>query len=104
MFRITTCSDLGETRFVVEGKLAGACVAELEKCWQSAQSADWRLSLVVDLVGVTFIDDPGRQLLTQMHGSGTKFLAAGIMTRCLIEEIERASEKVRGAQSTGKQS
>jgi anti-anti-sigma regulatory factor len=88
MLRITTSSDSGMTRFVVEGKLSGACVAELEKCWQSARAADLELSLLVDLTGVSFIDDSGRQLLAQMHQSGTRFLAAGIMTRCIVEEIE----------------
>ena len=88
MFRITTCSDSGITRFVVEGKLAGACVGELEKCWQAARSFAAQGSILVDLTSVTFVDAFGKQLLTRMHEQGTGFLAAGLMMKFLIEEIK----------------
>ncbi len=88
MLRVTTCSDSQMTRFVVEGRLAGACVGELEKCWRSAGSVDSEPSLLVDLTGVTFIDALGKELLVRMHERGVRFVAAGLMTRCLIEEIE----------------
>jgi hypothetical protein len=90
MFRITTCSDSGMTRFVVEGKLAGACVGELEKCWQAARSVASQGSILVDLSSVTFVDASGKQLLMRMHEQGTEFLAAGLMTKFLIEEIKSA--------------
>jgi len=90
MIRITTHNSSGVTRFVVEGKLTGLCADELEKCWQSARSADAQQILIVDLSGVRFVDTCGRQLLTRMHAQGTKFLAAGILTKCLVEEIEAA--------------
>jgi len=90
MFRITTCSNSGMTRFVVEGKLAGACIGELEKCWQAARSAGSEGSILVDLTGVTFVDAPGKQLLTRMHEQGAGFLATGLMTKFLIEEIKSA--------------
>ena len=61
------------TRFVVEGKLAGACTGELEKCWQAATSAGSEGSILVDLTGVTFVDAPGKQLLTRMHERGPDF-------------------------------
>jgi hypothetical protein len=88
MLRITTCCDSGITRLVVEGKLAAACVRELEKCWQAARPLESQGSILVDLTSVTFVDAAGKQLLTQMHEQGTRFLAAGLMTKFLIEEIE----------------
>ena len=90
MLRITTCNDSGITRFVVEGKLAGACVGELEKCWQAAGNRESQESIVVDLTGVTFIDACGKQLLARMHEQGIGFIATGLMTKSLIEEIESA--------------
>jgi anti-anti-sigma regulatory factor len=89
MLRITTCNDAGNTRLVVEGKLAGASVDELEKCWRSASSMEPG-SLLLDLTGVTFVDASGKKLLTLMHQQGIGFVVAGIMTRCLIKEIEEA--------------
>jgi len=88
MLRITTCSGSGVTRFIVEGKLTASCASELEKCWESALSVDSQQTLLVDLSGVNFVDARGRQLLSRMHARGTKFVAAGILPKCLVEEIE----------------
>jgi anti-anti-sigma regulatory factor len=41
----------------------------------------------VDLSGVSFVDDKGRQLLAQMFQDGVELRAAGVMTRGIIEEI-----------------
>jgi len=90
VLRITTHHDLGATSFIVEGKLAGACVEELEKCWWAAASAKSEDPISVDLTSVYFIDESGKQLLTRMHEHGTKFLAAGLMAKFLIEEIKCA--------------
>src|SRR6185295_17669373 len=61
MIRITCHSESSLTRVVLEGKLAGACVDELEKCWRGA-TASWS-TLLVDLTSVSFIDERGKQLL-----------------------------------------
>ena len=90
MLRITTCIDSEATRLIVEGKLAGACVGELEKCWRASASAKSPESTVVDLSSVTFVDAAGKQLLAGMHERGTRFTAAGLLAKCLIEEIERS--------------
>jgi anti-anti-sigma regulatory factor len=88
MFRITTSNDSGMTRFIVEGKLAGACVGELEKCWHDAKATEATGSILVDLTGVTLVDASGKELLARMHHDGTGFRVAGIMTKCLVEEIK----------------
>jgi len=90
VLRVTTRIDSGTTRFVVEGKLAGACVGELERCWQATASSESAESLLVDLSSVTFVDAVGKQLLTHMHEHGIRFTAAGLLGKALIEEIGRA--------------
>jgi hypothetical protein len=90
VLRITTRHDLDTTCFIVEGKLVGASVEELEKCWRAAASAESERPISVDLTSVHFIDESGRQLLTRMHEQGTSFLAAGLMAKFLIEEIKCA--------------
>lgn len=90
MFKITTCKDPGTIRLVVEGKLAHACVGELDNCWQAAKVLESHGSILIDLTGVTYIDASGKQLLARMHEQGTEFLCAGLMTRFLIEEIKNA--------------
>jgi len=90
VLRITTCINPDATRLIVEGKLAGACVGELEKCWRETASTKSPESILVDLRSVTFVDAAGKQLLAGMHERGTRFTAAGLFAKCLIEEIERS--------------
>lgn len=98
MLRITPCIDSEATRLVVEGKLAGPCVGELEKCWRETASTKSPGSILVDLSSVTFVDAAGKHLLAGMHQQGTRFTAAGLLAKCLIEEIENSdAEKNRRA-------
>ena len=87
VLRITTCTNSEATRLIVEGKLAGACVGELEKCWRETASTKSPVSILVDLSSVTFVDAAGKQLLAGMHQQGTRF-TAGLLAKCLIEEME----------------
>ena len=85
LIRITCRNESAITRLVLEGKLAGACVDELDKCWHDAPGK-WS-SLIIDLTGVSFIDDRGKQLLKQMHDHGATLISSSLMSRCLIEEL-----------------
>ena len=85
VIRITCHNEMALTRLVLEGKLAGACVDELDKCWQDAPDK-WS-SLQIDLTSVSFIDDRGKQLLKRMHDNGATLISSSIMSRCLIEEL-----------------
>jgi hypothetical protein len=91
VLRVTIRIESGTTRFVVEGKLTGACVGELERCWQTIASREAAESILVDLSSVTFVDATGKQLLAQMHGQGIRFTAAGLLGKSLIEEIGRCA-------------
>ena len=70
MLRITTRNEDAATVFVVEGKLIGPWVQELEKCWRAAVSVEPRSPILVNLAKVTFIDDIGKQLVARMRRSG----------------------------------
>jgi anti-anti-sigma regulatory factor len=87
MLRISVSDDPNLALFKLEGKLAREWVAEAEKAWLTFASAPRKERIVVDLFGVSFVDDAGRELLTRMHSSGAKFIGAGPMTSALIEEI-----------------
>ena len=90
MLRITTRDIAGNVGLFVEGRLCGACVDELEKCWRSAEAGECPVPAVVDLTDVSFIDAHGKQLLKQMRQHGVKLVANGLMSKFVIEEIERA--------------
>ena len=99
VLRITTCTNTEATRLIIEGKLAGACVGELEKCWRETTSKKSPESISVDLSSVTFVDAAGKQLLAGMRERGTRFTAAGLLAKCLIEEIEHSGAEKNNCDS-----
>jgi len=50
------------------------------------------------MIGLTFVDDLGRDLLSVMHSSGARLVGTGPMVSGLIEEIQ--SEQVSDVRST----
>ena len=90
MLRITIENNQITKCFIIEGRLEGAYVIELEKCWQTIINTEPNCPLLVNLTYLTFIDASGKQLLTRMHRGGAKLLACGVMTRKIVEEIKVA--------------
>jgi anti-anti-sigma regulatory factor len=85
MLRITT-TDTDNTRtWVLEGQLAGPFVAELSSSWDTRQAHE----SVVDLTGVTFIDESGARVLCAMEKAGVRFIARGVDTRHLLDDLQR---------------
>lgn len=87
MLRITVLNDEQGAIFKMEGKLAHEWAGEAEKAWTAFTSAPQGQGVVVDLCGVSFVDDLGRKLLLRMHTSGAKLIGTGPMTGALIDEI-----------------
>jgi len=88
VLRITTRVIAGDLGLFIEGRLAGPCVGELEKCWRRAVAGESPLPAVVDLTEVSFVDAHAKQLLSQMHKQGIKLIATGLMSKLVVEEIE----------------
>ena len=84
MLRITTKTEALKTTFELEGKLAGAWVGELERCWREINPGH---AVKVSLEAVTFIDDEGKKLLTRLYESGAELNAAGCMNKSIVQEI-----------------
>jgi anti-anti-sigma regulatory factor len=77
---------------LVEGRLAGAFVPELESCWQSTRARRPNRKISVDLKSVTCIDRAGRSLLQFMHRNGVVFLRAGLAIQDILEQVMEAPE------------
>jgi hypothetical protein len=87
MLKITTQDDAAQTVFELEGKLAGPWVEELHDCWRKVGGGDRPVKVL--LCAVTFIDEQGIGLLTDMYRNGAKLVAEGCMTEAIVEEITR---------------
>ena len=98
MIRISEIRKGSKRRLLVEGTLAGDWLEVLEKSWLEAQASRNGEPRGVDLSGVTWIDDKGRELLKRILQDGAELRATGIMTRSVIEEV---IEEISGGDATG---
>ena len=89
MIRISQIGNGSMWHLLVEGTLSDGWVDALETTWLEAQSQRNGTPVCIDLAGVTYIDDKGRDLLVRMIRSGAELRAQGIMTRTVVEEIRR---------------
>lgn len=86
MLKVTTRQEVESITLIVEGRLAGPWVQELENCW-SVVSEHGRAGVVVNLTGVTFVDQFGQELLRRMWRDGAELKASGCMNKCLVDQI-----------------
>ena len=89
MFRIHIINKDAATSLRLEGRLVGPWVRELEDCWQRALDAEPRMSILVNLADVSFVDSDGIDLLSRMCRRGVKLASTGIMMNRVVEQIER---------------
>jgi anti-anti-sigma regulatory factor len=71
---------------LLEGRLVGPWVEELNVYYSTISVGEPRRT-TIDLTGVTFIDDNGKDLLARLWQQGAGLRAAGCLTRCIVEEI-----------------
>ncbi len=98
MIRISQIHEDSRQGLLVEGKLYGEWVDVLENCWLEAPHAPNGGPMRVDLSGVSYVDDKGRELLARMIKGGAELRATGVMTRALIEEIMEKIAMARDGQ------
>ena len=90
MLRITV-EDRGDAvHILLEGRLVGVWVTELELSWRRCSAEYPQMTQVVDLSGTEFVDLAGRYLLTLMHQNGVQLIARSPWMNDLVAEIERA--------------
>lgn len=94
MLKITPQRTGHSTRLMLEGRLAGPWVDELERAWRDSKESITG-SLVVDLTGVTFIEQEGKALLSRMWQEGAELLAVGCCSRSILEDIMSAGRSMR---------
>jgi hypothetical protein len=87
MLRITFAQTETEQRWTLCGQLTGPWVAELGACWEHGRQVARSAHQVVDLSDVTFIDERGEMLLSKMRGDGAEFVATGVETKHMLENL-----------------
>ena len=88
MLRITHALTKAGERWTLCGQLTGPWIAELRTCWQHGRRDRADNHTVVDLSDVTFIDEKGEELLSEMREDGAEFVAAGVETKYLLKNLK----------------
>jgi hypothetical protein len=91
MLRITYAQTEKEQRWTLCGRLTRPWVAELRACWEGCRQVG--VSSVIDLSDVTFIDETGERLLSEMERDGAEFVAAGVETKHLLKHLKGKGER-----------
>ena len=89
MLRISYSDTAEGHRWTLWGRLAGPWVDEFRTCWRQAVERAARAHTVVDLRDVTFIDEAGQRLLSEMQSAGTEFIVAGVENKYLLATLKR---------------
>jgi ABC-type transporter Mla MlaB component len=93
MLMIKNSTKANEDRWILCGQLAGPWVAELRSNWDQARDRSPRRRYVIDLSEVTRIDARGEELLSELKDEGAEFVAKGLYTKHLIENLEGKKER-----------
>lgn len=93
MLRISYSHADGLQQWVLCGQLAGPWVQELFAFWQYTRQAAAKPRAVIDLSDVTFIDENGETLLSEMRSAGVEFVATGVANRDLLENLKSQGER-----------
>ena len=87
MLRIAIRSTEDQDTWILEGRLAGQVVEELTASWKRAVSEEPRRKRVVDLVGVTLVDQYGEQALLAMKIHNAEFALHGVYMKSLLASL-----------------
>lgn len=85
--KITVLEDLDPVTIKLEGRIAGPWVEELERTWRELTPRLNSKRLLLDIRGVTFIEDSGKKLLGEIYEQGNGgFLAETPMTKYVARQ------------------
>ena len=97
MFRITVVDSPSEEKWILQGQLTGEFASELIANWRASLDRCPDRSRVVDLSDVTLIDKRGEEVLLKMIHQHARFVATGLYTSHLLEELQAC---IRGERKT----
>jgi hypothetical protein len=79
-------------RLILEGKLSGPWVAELETTWNRV--SEQPAAVEVDLCAVDFISQAGEDLLRKIDRKGAKLVPGNQLMRACVAEMRRVAPSI----------
>ena len=91
MLKIDFSETPANEKWILHGRLTIPWVHELRACWKKSHRTGRGRPCVVDLNQVTFIDKSGERLLRTLARGGAQFIASGLYTRHILDQITAKS-------------
>jgi anti-anti-sigma regulatory factor len=91
MLKIDFSETRADEKWILHGLLTTPWVHELRACWKKSHRTGKGRRCVVDLNEVTFIDKTGERLLRTLARCGAQFIASGLYTRHILDQITAKS-------------
>lgn len=92
MLRVTVSNSTTSAKLKLEGKIVGPWVDELRTCWLSLVPSLGSHELCLDLRGVSFVDEKGKELLREIYEqSHARFLADTPLTQYFADSAVQRS-------------
>jgi ABC-type transporter Mla MlaB component len=92
MLRITLTERASGLTLSLEGKVSGPWVTELAQAWVQARERAAQAEITLDLRQVSFIDEPGRELLVRLHREGCRMVGSGAYVGPMVQAIQNGRE------------
>jgi hypothetical protein len=87
MLRITIQDGENTKVVLLEGKIIGAWTEEFDRTWHALERSLDSRKLQLDLRGVSFVDDRGKQVLREIYRkTNASFIANSPLTRYYADE------------------
>jgi ABC-type transporter Mla MlaB component len=90
---VTTRQTNDGFSLILEGRVKGPWVGELERAWQAAQKSSTNTATTVDLSAVSFADWRGRKLLLEMQSQGAQLVGGSNFLRSLLDGSARLTSQ-----------
>src|SRR5215831_4595427 len=97
MLKISVEERDNSVRLILEGRLVGPWVQELERVCQEQHAHDSSSRLSVDICGVTGMDTRGQELLRELYLQGAALTCSDVLNQYLVELMSHQKRKVEGA-------
>ena len=97
MLRISVEESSGALALIVEGRLVGPWVDELQRLCKERGAQGQGMQLTVDLCGLTAMDTRGQAVLDGLLQRGATLRCSDVMNQYLVEQMARPAAGVQEA-------
>jgi hypothetical protein len=97
VLRISVEENPGALALIVEGRLVGPWVDELQRLCQERGAPGKGVQTTVDLCGLTAMDTRGQALLDELLHRGATLRCSDVMNQYLVEQMARPAESFQEA-------